>query len=223
MWQLFGGRRRKSDTENIAFALFTESFKKKKSTWPARCHLCTEAFLCTEYIYFFIWFVSCISFVSLTAMIPAFYIHLCVHIYMYFIYIYVYVWLAFWAAGGLGRAVSCQLLWFQPLWYDLGSLRGQESCEDGCPEYLFRTGTLITQLNQWSAQKGWEEKDFKQCLFTVQKFSFSLLSCMWSCAGMKENQQEELTPHKYLARDFKLELEFNRKITINAVNTERLV
>lgn len=39
-------------------------------------------------------------------------------------------------------------LWFKSLWYDLGSLRGQESCEDGCPEYLFGTGTLISQLNQ---------------------------------------------------------------------------
>lgn len=33
--------------------------------------------------------------------------------------------------------MSCKLLWFQPLWYVLGSLRVQERYEDGCPEYLF--------------------------------------------------------------------------------------
>lgn len=34
---------------------------------------------------------------------------------------------------------------------------------------------------------------------------------------MRADQQDEITPHKYLARDYKSELEFNRKIKIKAI------
>lgn len=37
------------------------------------------------------------------------------------------------------------------------------------------------------------------------------------CAGLKVKQREKLTPHKYLVRYFKLELQFDRKITIKVV------
>lgn len=37
------------------------------------------------------------------------------------------------------------------------------------------------------------------------------------CAGLKVNQREELTPHKYLASDFQMELQFNKKVTIKAI------
>ena len=68
--------------------------------------------------------------------IPAFYIYVCIYICILYIYMCMCD-LSFDKAGGQGRAMSCWLLWFQPLWYVLGSLRIQESYEDGCPEYLF--------------------------------------------------------------------------------------
>lgn len=41
--------------------------------------------------------------------------------------------------------------------------------------------------------------------------------CWNACSGLKVNQWEKWTPHKYLERDFTSELQFNRKITINAM------
>lgn len=168
MWQLFGGW--KSNAENNVFALFTKSFKKK-------CLTCKMPPLHRVYLFFHlicIMYFLCIAHSDDSSFL---YTSLCVHIYICILYIYVYVWFAFQPAGGLGRAVSCQLLWFQPLWYDLRSLRGE--LWDEYPECLFRIEPLISRLNQWSAQKGWEEKGSKRCLFTVQKFSFCLSSPLY--------------------------------------------
>lgn len=37
------------------------------------------------------------------------------------------------------------------------------------------------------------------------------------CPGLKVNQREKLTSHNYLERDFRLDLQFNREIIINAM------
>lgn len=44
----------------------------------------------------------------------------------------------------------------------------------------------------------------------------TLIDLVGGCTGLKANQQEELTLHKYFARVSKSELQFSRKIAIKA-------
>lgn len=90
MWQLFDGRKRKSDTENIGFALFTESFKKKYLTCKMPpLHRCFSV----HRVYLFFHLVCIMYFLCIAHSNDSSFLYtsLCVHIYMYFIYIYMYI------------------------------------------------------------------------------------------------------------------------------------
>lgn len=65
--------------------------------------------------------------------------------------------------------------------------------------------------------KGEQMTNHSKCTRIICLYLYILKSfVVGDCAGLQVNSQEKLTPHKYFARDFKLELQFNRKITRKA-------
>lgn len=86
------GEREKGDNRKHCFCLIYRELQKKKKYLTCKVPPLHRSFSVHRvYLFFHLICIMCFSFVSLTAMIPAFYIHLCVHIYMYFIYIYMYM------------------------------------------------------------------------------------------------------------------------------------
>lgn len=78
-----------SDTENIAFALFTESFKKVLDLQGATF---AQKLFCAQSIFIFSFnLYHVFSLIAHSDNSSFLYTYICVHIYMYFIYVYVRV------------------------------------------------------------------------------------------------------------------------------------
>lgn len=131
------------------------------------------------------------------------YTSVCAYIYVFFIYIYICICVtciltSWWFGQGCvlpATVVPTLVVWF-------GSLRGQESCEMGALSIF--SELELSSLN-WISQvpkKGtWEGKDFPLkgererissnafLLYKNSAFLSSPLSCVWTCAGLKVNQQ----------------------------------
>lgn len=92
MAAVWWAKEKKVITENIAFALFTESLKKKKvldlqgATFVQKL-FCAQSIFIFSFDLYHVYFL-CIAHSDDSSFL---YTSLCVHIYMYFIYIYVCV------------------------------------------------------------------------------------------------------------------------------------
>lgn len=91
MWQLCWWVKEEGDTENIAFALFTESFKKKKYLTCKVPPLHRSFPVHRVYLFFHLICITHFLCIAHSDDSSFLYTYICVHIYMYSIYMYMCV------------------------------------------------------------------------------------------------------------------------------------